>query len=111
MEYFSIADHKSSGTKVGEHGVPILGVVAGFLGGKWAGQPGHLDPDRVVQVFLSGVDRARNYQRHAEQTGPVLLRRQEVQLCAHLRTQIWKCSQGNENVLILNSVAITPYRS
>lgn len=48
---------KQSGTK----GVPVLGVVAGLLGGKWAGQPGHLDPDRVVQVLLSGVDRARNY--------------------------------------------------
>lgn len=49
-----------------EVGVPVLSMVASFLRGEWAGQSGHLDPDRVVQVLLSGVDRARNYERHAE---------------------------------------------
>lgn len=52
---------KQSGTKVGELGIPVLGMVAGFLRGKRAGQTGHLDPDRVVQILLRGVDRARNY--------------------------------------------------
>lgn len=57
-----------------EVSAPVLGVVAGFLWGQWAGQPGHLDPDGVVQILLTGVDSAGNYERHAEQTGPVLLR-------------------------------------
>lgn len=73
-----------------ELGVPVLGMVAGFLRGQRAGQAGHLGPDRIVQILLRGVDRARNDERHAEQTGPVLLRRQEVQLRAHLRTQTRK---------------------
>lgn len=88
-------------------GVPVLGVVAGFLRGERAGQPGDLDPDRVVQVFLSGVDCARNYERHTEQTGPVLLGGQEVQLCAHLRTQ----RRSKENVLIFKSFAVILDRS
>lgn len=54
--------------------LPVLGMVAGLLGGQRAGQPGHLDPHRVVQVLLAGVDGAGDDERHAEQTGPVLLR-------------------------------------
>lgn len=57
-----------------EVSAPVLGVVAGFLWGQWAGQSGHLDPDGIVQILLTGVDSAGNYERHAEQTGPVLLR-------------------------------------
>lgn len=53
---------------------PVLGMVAGFLWGQGAGQSGHLDPDGVVQILLTGVDSAGNYERHAEQTGTVLLR-------------------------------------
>lgn len=70
-----------------ELSVPVLGVVAGLLWRQRAGQSGHLDPDGVVQILLTGVDRAGDYQGHAEQTGPVLLRRQEVQLCPHLRAR------------------------
>lgn len=66
-------------------GLPVLGVVAGFLWRQRAGQSGDLDPYGVVQVLLTGVDSAGNYERHAEQTGPVLLRRQEVQLRTHLK--------------------------
>lgn len=54
--------------------LPVLGVVAGFLRRQRTGQSGHLDPDSIVQVLLTGVDSAGNYKRHAEQTGPVLLR-------------------------------------
>lgn len=54
--------------------IPVLGVVAGFLWGQRAGQPGHLDPNSVIQVFFTGVDSAGNNKGHAEQTGPVLLR-------------------------------------
>lgn len=60
--------------KYWEVSLPVLGVVAGFLWGQWAGQSGHLDPDGIVQILLTGVDSAGNYERHAEQTGPVLLR-------------------------------------
>lgn len=55
-------------------GVPVLCVVAGLLWGQWTGQPGHLYPDGVVQVFLTGVNGAGDYERHSKQTGPVLLR-------------------------------------
>lgn len=54
--------------------LPVLGVVAGFLWGKWTGQSGHLDPDGIVKVPLTGVDSAGNNERHAKQTGPILLR-------------------------------------
>lgn len=57
-----------------EVSVPVLGVVAGLLWGQWAGQSGHLDPDGVVQILLTGVDCAGDYKGHAEKTGPVLLR-------------------------------------
>lgn len=67
--------------------VPVLGVVAGLLWGEGAGQAGHLDPDGVVQILLTGVDSAGNDERHAKQTGPVLLRGQEVQLRTHLKGQ------------------------
>lgn len=66
--------HECVGRKERTVGLPVLGVVAGFLWGKWAGQSGHLDPHGVVQILLTGVDSAGDDERHAEQTGPVLLR-------------------------------------
>lgn len=48
-------------------------MVAGLLWRQRARQSGNLDPDGVVQVFLTGVDGAGHYERHAKQTGPVLL--------------------------------------
>lgn len=69
---------------------PVLRVVAGLLRGQRARQPGHLDPDGVVQVLLTGVDGAGHYERHAKQTGPVLLGRQEVELRPHLARQTSK---------------------
>lgn len=72
----SLSKAKQRRNKLGavEVSAPVLGVVAGFLWGQWAGQSGHLDPDGVIQILLTGVDSAGNYERHAEQTGPVLLR-------------------------------------
>lgn len=59
-------------------------MVAGFLWRQGTGQPWYLDPNGIIQVFSTGVDSAWNNEGHAEQTGTVLLRGQEVQLCAHL---------------------------
>lgn len=65
-------------------------MVAGLLRRQRAGQPRHLDPHGVVQVLFTGVDRAGDDDRHPEQTGPVLLRGQEVQLCTHLKQETEK---------------------
>lgn len=54
-------------------GLPVLSMVAGLLRGQRAGQPGHLDPDCVIQVLFTGVDRAGNYEWHPKQAGAVLL--------------------------------------
>lgn len=56
-----------------EVSLPVLGVVAGLLWGQGAGQSGHLNPDSVIQILLTGVDCAGNNERHSEQTRPVLL--------------------------------------
>lgn len=62
-------------------------MVAGLLWGQRAGQPGHLDPDCVVQILLTGVDSAGDDERHSKQTGAVLLRGQEVELHTHLNME------------------------
>lgn len=60
-------------------------MVAGLLRGQRAGQTGHLYPDSIVQVLLTGVNRTGNDQGHPKQTGTVLLTGQEIQLRPHLQ--------------------------
>lgn len=70
---------------------PVLCMVAGLLWRQWARQSGNLDPDGIVQVFLTRVDGAWHNEWHAKQTGPVLLGRQEVELCPHLARKTRAC--------------------
>lgn len=71
---YSESRESFSNKEIRRRKLPVLGVVAGLLWGQGTGQSGHLDPDGVVQVLLTGVHSAGNNERHAEQTGSVLLR-------------------------------------
>lgn len=71
---YSESQESFSNKEIRRRKLPVLGVVAGLLWGQGTGQSGHLDPDGVVQVLLTGVHSAGNNERHAEQTGSVLLR-------------------------------------
>lgn len=109
-ECYSTESHECfSNKEIRRRKLPVLGMVAGLLWGQGTGQSGHLDPDCVVQVLLTGVHSAGNNERHAEQTGSVLLRRQEVQLCAHLKrgAQTFTCyvynNHKNDTALVFST--------